>query len=411
MNKIPRVKIYLSIKQLILSLFNDKKKSQSNIEIFFKQKLNKKNIIFTGMCRSAFMIILDYLKNTLPKKNEIIICAYNLKEMVDVARLKKFKIIFIDIDLQTGLINTNKLTKLINPKTAALLYTNMFNDHFILKDLQYICKKNNILLIEDNAIYLGNYTNKENKKMMAGSFGDVSLLSFGVMKNVSALFGGALVTSNKGLANFANKKINEYSNFPKILYFKQIILFLTLKILLSKFIYNYFFYYLIQIASNKQITQIQKMIYPSMKFVKKKKLPISYYSKISSTSIKIIDQLLSDKNYYQNNIIRKKNNKNYFLKLKSIKNIKLFPFNDHNFQNLLDFPIIVKDKKKLVDYLFKNGLEVRSYFYDNCDEIVGKIKNYNSKYLEENLICLPSHSDISEKHIKQFSITINNFYK
>ena len=69
MNKIPRVKIYLSIKQLILSLFNDKKKSQSNIEIFFKQKLNKKNIIFTGMCRSAFMIILDYLKNTLPKKN------------------------------------------------------------------------------------------------------------------------------------------------------------------------------------------------------------------------------------------------------------------------------------------------------------------------------------------------------
>ena len=47
------------------------------------------------------------------------------------------------------------------------------------------------LLIEDNAIYLGNYTILNNQKY-AGSFGDVSLLSFGIMK-IIILFMGAHV--------------------------------------------------------------------------------------------------------------------------------------------------------------------------------------------------------------------------
>lgn len=411
MNKIPRVKIYLSIKQLILAIFKNTKKSQLNIENIFKERLNKENIIFTGMCRSAFMIVLDYLKNTFPQKDEIIICAYNLKEMIDVARLKNFKVRFVDINLQSGLINNDKVLQLINSKTTALLYTNMFNDHLILRDLQKICKKYNILLIEDNAIYLGNYTNIEGKKIMAGSFGDVSLLSFGIMKNVSALFGGALATSNKDLAIFANKKINEYNNFPKVLYFKQIILFLLLKILLSKYVYNYFFYYIIKIASLRKILLIQKLIYPSMKFEIKKKIPISYYSKISNTSIKIIDHLLSDKESNENDLIRKRNNKSYIFHLQNIKSIIIFPFSDYNFQNLLDFPIIVKNKKKLVDNLFENGLEVRSYFYDNCEIITGASGNFNAQHLEENLICLPSHSNISEKDVIKFSKVINQFYK
>ena len=408
--KIPRVKIYLSIKQLILACFKDAEKSRHNIENIFKDKLDKKSIIFTGMCRSAFMIVLDYLKEYFPEKNEIIICSYNLKEMIDVARLKEFKVIFIDIDKKTGLINLEKVKYLINNKTSALLYTNMFNDHCILKDLKKICNQNKILLIEDSAIYYGNYTDKEGKRIMAGSFGDVSLLSFGIMKNISALYGGALATSNENLTIFAKKKIDEYDNFSKLLYLKQIILFFLLKFLLSKYVYNLFFYYIIKISSLKEISLIQKLIYPSMKFKIKDKLPKSYYSKISNTSIKLIDQLITDKRSIENEIIRKKNNKIYFSRLKTTDKIMLFPLNDINFQNLLDFPIVVKNKKGLINYLFKNGIEVRSFFYDNCEVIVGDNNNINAANLEKNLICLPSHSNMNEKAIFKICNHVNKFY-
>ena len=66
-------------------------------------------------------------------------------------------------------------------------------------------KKNDILLIEDCAIYFGNYTLKENQKIYAGSIGDVTFLVW-YNENICAIFGGSLVTSNEEIYKFATKK-------------------------------------------------------------------------------------------------------------------------------------------------------------------------------------------------------------
>ena len=58
MNKIPRVNIYMTLKHLIFAFFKDVKKSKNKIESILKTKLKKENLIFTGMCRSAFILIL-----------------------------------------------------------------------------------------------------------------------------------------------------------------------------------------------------------------------------------------------------------------------------------------------------------------------------------------------------------------
>ena len=47
-----------------------------------------------------------------------------------------------------------------------------------------------------------------NQKKYAGSFGDVSLLSFGMMKNYNSLYGGACLTSIDDLAEYIESKQN-----------------------------------------------------------------------------------------------------------------------------------------------------------------------------------------------------------
>ena len=245
---------------------------------------------------------------------------------------------------------------------------------------------------------------------MAGSFGDVSLFSFGIMKNISAFFGGALATSNKDLRDFADTKIKSYKNFPKLLYLKQILLYVMLKILLSKYVYNYFFFYVIKFAHLKDIKFILKLIYPSFKFKKKDVIPNSYYSKISNMSIKIINKILFDKKNLEHSTNRKNNNMTYYLNLKNNKNIIVFPLNDIDFQNFLDFPILVKQKKELIEYLFNNKIEIRSHFYSNCEKILDEKNCLNSEYFEKNIICLPSHPGISNKKIQEICKLINNFF-
>ena len=215
--KISRVKIYCQIKYFIFSIFLKLEKSKIAIKSKLSQQTNKKYVEFFGMCRTCFLVILEYLIKYKPKKNEILICSYNLEEMIDIARIYKFKVKLIDINMDKGSMDLKSLYENISDSTAAVLFTNMFNNHDDIRELQKVCKENDILLIEDNAIYFGNYLKENENKIFSGSFGDVSIFSFGLMKNVSAIFGGALVTSNKDLFNFAVEKNKNFQTFPLIL--------------------------------------------------------------------------------------------------------------------------------------------------------------------------------------------------
>ena len=409
--KTPRIKIYLKIKFLIKSFFTNYKKSQRNIENAIKLKLNKRYIYLTGMCRTGFIIVLDYLKDKSPNKNEIIMCSYNLQEMVDIARLKNFNLKLLDVNMENCIMDIENIKKNVNSRTAAIVYTNMFNDSKILSNIKNLCNEKEILFIEDNAIYFGNYTEENNIKTYSGSFGHVSLLSFGIMKNVSALFGGACLTSDEELAKYISGKIDGFSKFPNALYFKQIFLFLILKSCLSKIIYNLVFFNIIRLAELKNLPLLQKLFYPALKFEKKLKIPDYYTSRISKLSISMVEQLLDDSSVIKNDEKRKDNNKLYFDLLNKEKNINIIPIKDFNFQNFLDFPIIVKNKKKLINYLYNYGLEVRTHFYSNCENLIELQNNKNSQYLDGNIICLPSHHDIDSNKIKEYCFRIEKFYK
>ena len=187
--------------------------------------------------------------------------------MTDVKNYS-FKAKFIDINNDNGSINIQSIKEKISNQTAAILYTNMFNDYSSI-ERKKLCEEYKILLIEDCAIYFGNHTIRNKMKVFADSVGDVSIFSFGIMKNVCAIFGGSLATSNSDIYNFALKKNKQFKSFPKFLFFKKIILFIILKISLSKYIYNYIFFYIIKLATIKKIKPLLNLLYPAFKFKQK----------------------------------------------------------------------------------------------------------------------------------------------
>ena len=143
LNKTSRIKLYLSINTLILSIFSNADKSENFLIKKFRNVFKKKYVLLTSMCRVGFLIILEYLKSKDPKKNEIIICSYNLKEMVDIPRILKFKIILIDINIKNGSLDISKVIKSISNKTTAILITNIFSNYNDLIKIKNIAKKKN----------------------------------------------------------------------------------------------------------------------------------------------------------------------------------------------------------------------------------------------------------------------------
>ena len=273
-----RINLYLTIKNFILSFFIPNKKIDSLITNHLKLISKKNEAILTSQLRVGFILILKYLKKKYPKKNQIILNSYNLAEMANICKNFGFKIVFTKLN-KNLFINKEDLNKKINRYTLAVVGTNIFNTYNDIKNLKNTCHKKNILLIEDNAIYYGNYKKISGKKIFSGSFGDYSLNSFNIMKNISAMYGGAVCTNDKNFIKFANKELLTYESFPLLIYLKQCFIFLILKFLKLRIIYKYFFFNLIKYASKKNIKFVLSLVYPSIKF-KRQNFPKYYFTKI-----------------------------------------------------------------------------------------------------------------------------------
>lgn len=410
--KIFRIKIYLQFKEFISSIFN-KDLNFKKIDKILLNQSNKKFLTYTSQLRTGFLLILKFLKIKYKKKNEIILMSYNLKEMINIPYRLNLKLIFCDIDFKTGCLNIGELQKKINNKTLCIVLTNIFSNYESCKKIRQICKKNKIPLIEDNAIYFDNFIKKD-KKYFSGSFGDYSLLSFNIMKNISGLYGGCISYNNFDFKKFCLGALKKNIKFPAILYLRQIIIFICLKIFSLNFFYKNLFYYFFYFALQYKISFIQNLIYPSLRF-KNNQIPNYYLSSINNFTKKLIYYQLKDfKRRKKNHDIRKINNKYYYNKLKKLssKNIYIFPVKDFNFQNYLEFPVLFKKKEKIHKYLMNKGFDLKKIHYFNCSkEFKSNYKCLNSERVEKEILCLPNHEKINNYYIDKLINEIKIFYK
>ena len=319
--KIFRINLYLNFLDYLLSFLNSFKDSDKEIEKIIKKNSQKKYFQLSSQLRVSFMILLKYLKQKHPKKKEIIFSAYNLEEMIEIAQNLNLKVKLADINYSSGSLDEKMLMKKINKKTLAIVYTNMFNDYKNALKVKKLCKKKKILFIEDNAIYFDNYKFSNQKKIFSGSLGDYTLYSFNIMKNISGLYGGGISCNDLNFYKFNMNLHSNLKNFPTLLYLKQNLIFLILKIFSLNFFYNNFFFYIVKYAHLKKTKFLLNLFYPSLRFRKKKIFPKHYFSMIHNFSKKIVFlQLRNFKQRERNHSERKHKNKYY---LKSLNKMKL----------------------------------------------------------------------------------------
>ena len=408
-----RINLYLPIKYFLLSFFISEYEIKKQINKKLKSFSKKKEITLTSQLRVGFILLLKYLKQKNPDKKDIIINSYNLAEMVNICKNLKLNIIFTKLN-QNLFFSKKDLIKKINKNTLAIVSTNIFNTYLDSLELKKICNKKKIPLIEDNAIYFGNFKRKKGKKIYAGSFGDYALNSFNIMKNISAMYGGSVASNDVKFSSFAEREIKKFNNFPFLKYAQQCIIYLILKTFSINFIYKIFFLKIIRKAHLNKNLSFLSLVYPSLKF-KKQNLQKYYFTKINRFSLKMIYLQLKDRDNFNRNHLSKKKNNIYYQKTLSklkIKGVSLLEYTDPSFQNYNDFPIKVKKKEKLVNYLFSKGIETKTVQYVDCQKIFKTKKSHTVlEEYENKILCLPNHRRISQKYIDYIVKCINTFYR
>ena len=109
--------------------------------------------------------------------------------------------VFADIDADTWCLSPASLEKNITERTKAVIVVDTYGSMPRMREILATAKKHKLFVIEDSAEALGStYRGKP-----AGSFGDISIMSFNATKITTAGQGGVFATNSKKLNDAAGR--------------------------------------------------------------------------------------------------------------------------------------------------------------------------------------------------------------
>jgi CDP-6-deoxy-D-xylo-4-hexulose-3-dehydrase len=160
--------------------------------------LGVKYSVFVNSGSSANIITLAIIKE-LYGDGEVITAPLTWVSDVSAILHAGLTPVFVDINLNNLAIDENELLSKITPKTKAILLTHILGYNGLTDKILDICKKNNILLIEDVCESHG----ATFKGQKVGSFGDVSNFSFYYAHHMTSIEGGVICTNDEKIYNIA----------------------------------------------------------------------------------------------------------------------------------------------------------------------------------------------------------------
>jgi dTDP-4-amino-4,6-dideoxygalactose transaminase len=152
--------------------------------------LGDRKVVSTNSCTEALHIAARLIG--LGPGDEVICPAYTYVAGHQALSRTGAEIVFCDIEPKTLSIDPNKVVDLITDRTRAILAVDFLGLPCRLDELMEIAHTHDLRVIEDAAHAFGTVSSGR----PIGSFGDITCFSFGPVKMITTLEGGAVITSD-----------------------------------------------------------------------------------------------------------------------------------------------------------------------------------------------------------------------
>jgi perosamine synthetase len=130
--------------------------------------------------------------------DEVIIPSFTIISCASAVVLAGATPVIVDVDLETGCIDPELVTKAITSKTKAIMAVHIYGYAAEISKLEHIACENKLLLIEDAAeMHGGEISEADGTWRKIGSFGVASTFSFFINKVITTGEGGMILTDDQ----------------------------------------------------------------------------------------------------------------------------------------------------------------------------------------------------------------------
>lgn len=391
--------VFLALRWLSSPFSWTGKKNQEKLKESLQQLFPQTQAIFLfNAGRSALMLGLKALN--LPPGSKILLQAFTCSTVPNAILWNSLTPEYLDIQKEDFNLNPDILPQ--NPVAKALIVQHTFGQPANMEKITTYCQKKKLYLIEDGAHSLG-ATYREKK---IGSFGDITMLSFGRDKIISSVFGGALLVNNKNLVKPV-ENLYQSLPYPSFSWTAQQLLHPPITFL-SKKTYSFYLGKLILFLSQKT-KLISKAIYPKER---DQQTPPFFPRRLPEPLASLANHQLQKLTRF--NRQRQKNAFYYQENLRQSKITKPL-WNPEGIY--LRYPILLEKPEKLKLYLKKHGVIIGKHWYPQPITPANNLSLLNYQkgqcpIAEETCrqcLNLPTHPTITTKEVKYITKLINQW--
>jgi dTDP-4-amino-4,6-dideoxygalactose transaminase len=329
-------------------------------------------------------LILKTLRK-IKNKDEVIIPAYTCFTVPSAIAKAGLKIKLCDISLETLDLDVEKLSRLINENTLAVLPVYHFGLAHPISDIIDICREKKVFVIEDVAQGMG----AKFRNQFLGTFGDLGFFSLGRGKNLTTIEGGIILIQDEEISSLLKKELSNLRKSPGIEFFWKTLIY---RIFLSP----YLFWVPERIPALKLGESEFSLDFDLFSLSE-------YQAKLGTSLLPRLEEI---------NQARIKNASYLISGLKDFDGISLFPLPAEAYSVYLRLPILFKDsseREKVFQSLKKKNLGASKMYPTSLDKIPG-IEKYlvprsdefsKSHLVEKTILTLPTHQYLKETDLQK----------
>ena len=371
--------------EIFASLSSFFSKSRSCDE--FKQKLCEyfqvKDCFLVSSGRAALTLTLKTLRKTR-NKDEVIIPAYTCFSVPSAIAKAGLKISLCDISMETLDLDVEKLSRLINENTLAVLPVYHFGLAHSISDIFDLCREKKVFVIEDVAQGMG--AKLGNRYL--GTFGDLGFFSLGRGKNISTTEGGIILSQDEEISILLKKELSDLRKNLGIEFF--------LKILIYKIFLNPYLFWVPERIPALKLGESEFSLDFDLFSLSE------YQAKLGFCLFPRLEEI---------NQARIKNASYLISGLKDLDRISFLPLPAEAYSVYLRLPILFKaisEREKVFQLLKKKNLGASKMYPTSLDKIPG-IEKYlaprsdelsKSHLVEKTILTLPTHQYLKESDLQ-----------
>ena len=310
----------------------------------------------TSVCNGTVALHLALLALGLQPDDEVIVPTLTYIASVNTIVQARCKPVFVDSIDSSWQMDPADIVKKISPKTKAVMAVHLYGHPCNMKEIQKICQKYGLFLIEDCAEAFGSMFEGNH----VGGFGDIGTFSFFGNKTISTGEGGMVVMNNPDIHKLAYRYKTQGVSQEKT-YWHDLIG------------YNYRMTNICAAIGMAQLEQADVII------GKKRKLAKWYEDALVGLPLKTHQEIGNVKHSY------------WMCSL------------------LLENP---EDRDPLRNHLMKRGIETRPFFYPahQMPMYASGAVHPVAEFLSARGINIPSYPALSEEDVNEIAESVRSFF-